>query len=122
MHDGQNLFDPQCSFIGVDWGIDEAMRDLIAAERAPGAIVVGIWNTRERSQEYMPQRALELFPVQRARRRSPLADSYLKFLVRELKPFLDEHYRTLPDREHTFIMGSSMGGLISIYAVCEYPD
>src|SRR5207302_135537 len=64
MHDGQNLFDPQCSFIGVDWGIDEAMRDLIAAERAPGAIVVGIWNTPERSQEYMPQRALELSPVQ----------------------------------------------------------
>lgn len=122
MHDGQNLFDPQSSFIGVDWGIDEAMRDLIAAGRAPAAIVVGIWNTPQRSEEYMPQRALELFPLQLARRRTPLSDPYLKFIVQELKPFIDEHYRTLPDRENAFIMGSSMGGLISIYAVCEYPD
>ena len=122
MQDGQNLFDPRSSFIGVDWRIDEAMRDLITSERAAEAIVVGIWNTPQRSQEYMPQRALELFPSQRARRRTPLADNYLKFLVGELKPFIDEHFRTMPDREHTFIMGSSMGGLISIYAVCEYPD
>jgi predicted alpha/beta superfamily hydrolase len=70
----------------------------------------------------MPQRALELFPLQLARRRTPLSDPYLKFIVRELKPFIDEHFRTLPDRENTLIMGSSMGGLISIYAVCEYPD
>jgi predicted alpha/beta superfamily hydrolase len=70
----------------------------------------------------MPQRALELFPLQLARRRTPLSDRYLKFLMWELKPFMDEHYRTLPDRENTFTMGSSMGGLISIYAVCEYPD
>jgi predicted alpha/beta superfamily hydrolase len=122
MHDGQNLFDPQSSFIGVDWGIDNAMRDIIASGRAPAAIVVGIWNTPQRSQEYMPQRALELSPVQRARRRAPLSDRYLKFILRELKPFIDDHFRTLPDRENTFIMGSSMGGLISIYAVCEYPD
>jgi predicted alpha/beta superfamily hydrolase len=122
MHDGQNLFDPQSSFIGVDWGIDEAMRDLIAAGRARGAIVVGIWNTPQRSQEYMPQRPIELFRSRLAWRRPPLSDRYLKFLVRELKPFIDEHYRTLPEWENTFTMGSSMGGLISIYAVCEYPD
>src|SRR5439155_14855259 len=91
MPDGQNLFDPQSSFIGVDWGIDEAMRELIAAGRAPAAIVVGIWNTPQRSQEYMPQRALEHFPLQLARRRTPLSDRYLKFLMRELKPFMDEH-------------------------------
>ncbi len=122
MHDGQNLFDPQSSFIGVDWGVDEAMSELIAAERVGGAIVVGIWNTPQRSQEYMPERAVKLSPSPLARRRSPLSDSYLKFLVRELKPFIDEHYRTLPDRENTFTMGSSMGGLISIYALCEYPN
>src|SRR5437667_5477395 len=74
MHDGQNLFDPQSSFIGVDWGIDEAMRDLTAARRARAAIVVGIWNTPQRSQEYMPQRALEMLPVQLRRRRNPLSD------------------------------------------------
>ena len=98
------------------------MRDLIEAGRARAAIVVGIWNTPQRSEEYMPQRALELFSLQLARRRTPLSDPYLKFIVQELKPFIDEHYRTLPDRENAFIMGSSMGGLISIYAVCEYPD
>jgi adenylate cyclase len=59
MHDGQNLFDPQTSFLGVDWGIDEAMRGLTTAGRARAAIVVGIWNTPQRSQEYMPQRPLE---------------------------------------------------------------
>jgi predicted alpha/beta superfamily hydrolase len=121
MHDGQNLFDPQSSFIGVDWGIDEAMRDLTAARRARAAIVVGIWNTPQRSQEYMPQRALEMLPVQLRRRRNPLSDRYLKFLVEEVKPFIDDHHRTLTDRENTFVMGSSMGGLISLYAVCEYP-
>ncbi|HKA54501.1 MAG TPA: alpha/beta hydrolase-fold protein, partial [Candidatus Binatia bacterium] len=131
MHDGQNLFDPQTSFLGVDWGIDEAMRRLTAAQRARAAIVVGIWNTPQRSQEYMPQRPLEMSSgVQRERgqlqlgkgaARKPLADRYLKFLLQEVKPFIDEHYRTLADRENTFMMGSSMGGLISLYAVCEYP-
>jgi len=127
MQDGQNLFDPQTSFLGVDWGIDEAMRRLTAEQRVSAAIVVGIWNTPQRSQEYMPQRPLE----QRRRKeqgqlgkaavRKPLSDRYLKFLLTEVKPFLDDHYRTLADRENTFIMGSSMGGLISLYAVCEYP-
>ena len=129
MQDGQNLFDPQISFLGVDWGIDEAMQSLTAAKRARASIVVGIWNTPQRSQEYMPQRPLEM--SSRARKgqgqlgrvaaRTPLSDRYLKFLLTEVKPFIDEHYRTLADRENTFMMGSSMGGLISLYAVCEYP-
>ena len=50
------------------------------------------------------------------------ADEYLRFLTSELKPFIDSHYSTLPDRQHTFVAGSSMGGLISLYALCEYPD
>jgi predicted alpha/beta superfamily hydrolase len=129
MHDGQNLFDPQASFLGIDWGIDEAMQSLSAAKRARAAIVVGIWNTPQRSQEYMPQRPLELPGrsrkgqglLGRAAARKPLSDRYLKFLLTEVKPFIDGHYRTLADRENTFTMGSSMGGLISLYAVCEYP-
>jgi len=129
MHDGQNLFDPQTSFLGVDWGIDEAMRGLTSAQRARAAIVVGIWNTPQRAQEYMPQRPLELLSrTQRERRQSgkgaarePLSDRYQQFLLTELKPFIDEHYRTLADQENTFMMGSSMGGLISLYALCEYP-
>jgi predicted alpha/beta superfamily hydrolase len=129
MHDGQNLFAPQTSFLGVDWGIDEAMQRLITQQRARAAISVGIWNTPQRSQEYMPQRPLEMVSrAQRERRQSgkgaarePLSDRYLQFLLTEVKPFIDDHYRTLADREHTFMMGSSMGGLISLYALCEYP-
>jgi predicted alpha/beta superfamily hydrolase len=125
MHDGQNLFNPQTSFLGIDWGIDAALRGLLAEQRARAALVVGIWNTPQRAQEYMPQRPLELVsPTRREPRptaRKPLSDQYLQFLLQELKPFIDGHYRTLADRENTFIMGSSMGGLISLYAVCEYP-
>jgi predicted alpha/beta superfamily hydrolase len=129
MQDGQNLFTPQTSFLGIDWGIDEAMERLSVEQRARAAIVVGIWNTPQRAQEYMPQRPLELASHTRqalrqsapVSARTPLSDQYLQFLLTELKPFIDGHYRTLPDCEDTFMMGSSMGGLISLYAVCEYP-
>lgn len=53
---------------------------------------------------------------------APLADAYLKFLVTELKPFIDKNYSTKTDQENTFLCGSSMGGLISIYGMCEYPN
>lgn len=129
MHDGQNLFDPRLAYGGVTWGIDEAMHRLIAAGKTRGAIIVAIWNTGlGRVPEYMPRKAvsgdaLELFaggPGIPAKNIS--SDAYLKFLVTELKPFVDRAYRTRPEREHTFVMGSSMGGLISAYALCEYPQ
>lgn len=132
MHDGQNLFDPKTSFLGVDWGIDEVLGRLIVEGRARPAIVVGIWNTPKRIQEYLPQRPFETSPWARMRARlrlwrwtrggELLSDNYLKFIVKEVKPFIDKQYRTLSDRENTFIVGSSMGGLISLYALCEYPQ
>lgn len=131
MHDGQNLFDPTTSFLGVDWGIPETMGRLIAEERVQEAIVVGIWNTPRRVQEYLPQRPFELSLPARLRARvrlwrwvfgRPLSDRYLQFLVEELKPFVDRNYRTRSHRAHTFVMGSSMGGLVSLYALCEYPQ
>jgi predicted alpha/beta superfamily hydrolase len=136
-HDGQNLFDPKTSFVGVDWGVDEALTELISARKVREAIVVGIWNTPKRLQEYLPQKAVW------AMRETPrweklkedlgrfgtqletvewLSDAYLRFLVRELKPFIDREYRTRRGREDTFMMGSSAGALISLYAVSEYPD
>lgn len=127
MHDGQNLFDPGLSYAGVDWDIDGAMTRLIAEGKTGPAIVVGIWNTPKRLAEYMPQKAVpggNLAGVPGISRESAepiVSDNYLKFLVTELKPFVDARYRTLPGRPHTSIMGSSMGGLISIYALCEYP-
>ncbi len=128
MHDGQNLFDPKLSFIGVDWGVDETMTRLIEEQKIQPAIVVGIWNSSKRRPEYMPQKAFEMLtPAARAALAAThggeaFSDRYLKFLVSEVKPFIDSTFRTLPERDHTFIMGSSMGGLISLYAICEYPD
>lgn len=129
MHDGQNLFDPALSYIGVDWGAHETIARLMSERRIPGAIVVGVWNTAERLREYMPQKPLNSPKAARFMPEFiqcygglPISDAYLRFLVEELKPFVDQTYRTLPQRERTFIMGSSMGGLISLYALCEYPD
>jgi predicted alpha/beta superfamily hydrolase len=129
MHDGQNLFDPALSFIGVDWGMDEAMTRLIRDTGHPGAIIVGIWNSPLRWREYMPgkpfaarggERWLTRFVEQAGG--EPLSSEYLRFIVGELKPFIDQNYPTLPEPAHTLVMGSSMGGLISLYALIEYPE
>jgi predicted alpha/beta superfamily hydrolase len=128
MHDGQNLFDPAQSYIGIDWGIDEAVTRLGEENQVPAPLIVGIWNTNLRQREYMPQKALEqtLFDAFGQRltkwvRKQPISDAYLRFMVSELKPCIDAAFRTLPGRADTFSMGSSMGGLISLYAVLEYP-
>jgi predicted alpha/beta superfamily hydrolase len=129
MQDGQNLFDPAKSYTGRSWEVDRAMDRLISAGETPGAIIVGIWNTGiTRSAEYVPAKAFSTHDIKEvsnsyASQSHPiLSDLYLKFLVDELKPFVDRTYRTQADPAHTFIMGSSMGGLISAYAVAEYPD
>lgn len=93
-------------------------------------IVVGIWNTSKRFTEYLPNKPFKLMPKQardklkaeRSAEQSILSDAYLKFVVKELKPYIDQHYPTLTNRTNTFIAGSSMGGLISLYALCEYPQ
>jgi enterochelin esterase-like enzyme len=129
MHDGQNLFFPGAAFGGKAWEVDEVMCRLLAADSVRPCIVVGIWNTALRFVEYAPAAPFGLMSPEwqaavRAERMqaSPLSDAYLKFLVQELKPYVDQHYRTRPGRAHTFIMGSSMGGLISLYAQMEYPE
>jgi predicted alpha/beta superfamily hydrolase len=129
MHDGQNLFDPQLAFTGVAWGIDRAIVRLSSAGTAREAIVVGIWNTEKRVREYMPQKALEVpeasslkASFEQQQGSGALSDRYLQFLVQELKPFVDGQYRTLPERDNTLVMGSSMGGLASLYALCEFPE
>lgn len=126
--DGQNVFDPATSFTGVDWGVDETMTRLIQGKQIPEAIVVAVWNTSKRFAEYMPQKPFErvkeadLPDMFKSAWRQPLGDAYLRYLVRELKPAIDARYRTLPGRESTSILGSSMGGLIALYAICEYPE
>lgn len=129
VHDGQNLFDGSTSFSGIDWGIHRTLARLSAEEGLPDAIVVGVWNTPERIPEYMPERPMREFASEDVRRRFeetyggfPKSDAYLGMIVHELKPFIDGRYRTRGGREDTWIMGSSMGGLVSLYALCEYPE
>jgi len=128
MHDGQNLFDKATAGYGMEWEIDEHLSRLIADKKVRPTIVVGIWNTPRRLQEYVPSKAFNtLAPEYRDRVRglyggNPLSDGYLKFLVRELKPRIDKSFNVKTDRANTAIMGSSMGALISLYAIDEYPD
>ena len=129
MHDGQNLFLTSRGFGGGSWHVDRAIEHLVSQGKTQGAIVVAIWNHgAARAEEFMPKKAVTATLIKDVSwvftpLPDPLrSDDYLKFLVRELKPMIDSTYRTRPDRDHTLVMGSSMGGLISAYALCEYPD
>jgi predicted alpha/beta superfamily hydrolase len=113
MQDGQNLFDNATSFAG-EWGVDEAMEKL-AHQEGLEAIVVGIPNSgRTRLAEYSP------FPDSQLG--GGLGDKYLSFVADTVKPIIDHDFRTLADRSNCGIMGSSMGGLISLYAFFHCPD
>jgi len=125
MHDGQNVFDPFVAFHNTEWKVDEAVTGLLENNEIRPVIIVAVWNTEIRFQEYMPNKPVEDIKELRTNgglNNDLLSDDYLKFLVYELKPFVDKNYSTINDPEHTFIMGSSMGGLISFYALCEYPE
>ncbi|HYC98028.1 alpha/beta hydrolase [Brevundimonas sp.] len=127
MHDGQNLFDASRAPYGAEWGVDEHVARLAATGQIRTPIVVGIGNTPLRLREYIPADLIRALPddmradVQAIYGGEPLSDGYLRFIVRELKPFIDRTYRTSPGRLDTAIMGSSMGGLISLYALMRYP-
>ena len=136
MHDGNMLFDSEITWNKQSWEVDEVAGKLINENKTKKFIVVGIWNNgQKRHVEYFPKKPFEnLTQIQKdtitaklqksgrsTDRFKPLSDLYLKFLVIELKPFIDKTFSTQVDRENTFIAGSSMGGLISIYAICEYP-
>ncbi|CAN5145932.1 alpha/beta hydrolase-fold protein [soil metagenome] len=127
MHDGQNLFDASRAPFG-EWCVDEHLGRLIANGQVRAPIVVGVWNTPLRLREYVPADLISALPddmrgdVQAIYGGKPLSDGYLTFLTEELKPFVDRTYRTLPDRDDTLIAGSSMGGLMSMYAVMKRPE
>jgi len=113
MHDGQNLFDTKTSYAG-EWEVDETFNKL-AAEGIQVPIAVGIDNGGS-------YRIEELTPWVNVDYGGGKGKLYMRFIVETLKPFIDAHYRTLPDREHTGIMGSSLGGLISYYGVLKFQD
>ncbi len=135
MHDGQMLFDSTTTWNKQEWSVDEVLLMLSDSIHMP--IVVGVWNADpDRHAEYFPEKVylslsaeeritldqIDREPGKRLFSRMPYSDDYLRFLVEELKPFVDSTYNTLQDRENTVVAGSSMGGLISMYAAYEYPN
>ena len=116
LHDGQNLFDPQRAFKkGEHWRAGETATALIEGGEIEPLIVVGINNTG-------PRRLFEYTPTHDRRRGGGGADAYGELIVRELKPFIDERYRTLPEAASTGLGGSSLGGLVSLYLALKHPD
>jgi predicted alpha/beta superfamily hydrolase len=137
MHDGQMLFDTSTTWNKSSWDVDDVLTKLTQEKKIKDVIVVAVWNGgKARHSDYFPQKPFEslsaeqkesVYKAARTNGESVFndykirSDNYLKFLVKELKPFIDKEYSTYSDRKHTFIAGSSMGGLISIYGICEYP-
>lgn len=137
MHDGQMLFDSSMTWNHQSWDVDEVIGKLIREKTIPPVIVVGVWNGGSwRHSDYFPQKPFEM--LTRAEQDTLYAsvrpegehsfrtgkvnsDNYLRFLIKEVKPMIDKRFGTRKDRSNTFIAGSSMGGLISLYAICEYP-
>ena len=107
MHDGQNCFDPATSSFGVDWQIDETCTTLIENKSIQEIIVVGIYNTENRSKEYIPGNDGKV---------------YMELITNKIKPFIDANYRTMKERENTAVGGSSAGGIISFMLAWEYPE
>lgn len=125
MMDQQNLFFDSLSYGGAAWQIHRTTDSLSREGLMPEVIIVGVNHAGEkRFQEYLPEKPMAPYAeaIQQRVGSKPFSDDYLRFLIRELKPHIDTAYRTKPGTAHTYIGGSSMGGLISMYAVCEYPE
>ncbi|WP_248722070.1 alpha/beta hydrolase [Seonamhaeicola sp. ML3] len=134
MHDGQMLFDAKTTWNKQEWQVDEWATKLMRQGKTKDFIVVGVHNIRElRNSNYFPQKVYEALMqkdkdslkamTDKQNAKSLInSDSYLKFLVNELKPFVDANYAVKTDKDNTFVMGSSRGGLISMYAISEYPE
>jgi predicted alpha/beta superfamily hydrolase len=107
MHDGQNIIDPQTSFIGYDWHVDEVADSLIRVGTIEEIIIVGIYNSPDRIPEYSD---------------TDIGKAYARFVINKVKSLIDSTYRTKPNRQNTAVMGSSMGGLISFLFVWWHPE
>lgn len=129
MHDGQMLFDARTTWNKQAWNVDRTLTHLMNSGQITPSLVVGVWNNDKfRHSEYFPQKYLQHMThetraqlIQKGLQGTPQSDAYLSFLVDELKPAIDARYPTHTSPANTFIMGSSMGGLISVYAMNEYP-
>lgn len=115
MHDGQNLFDAATAYAG-EWRVDESLNALAKAGKLE-LIVVGIDNGQDKRMT-----ELNAWKDPDSKLGAPEGEAYLNFIVKVVKPLIDSQYRTRPEPAHTGIMGSSMGGLISHYAITQYPE
>jgi predicted alpha/beta superfamily hydrolase len=113
MHDGQNLFDAATSSFGTEWQVDETINSAVAGGRMDEVIVVGVYNTANRIWEYTP--------CCDATYGGGGADVYERFLIDTVKPYIDHNFRTLPGKDNTAVMGSSLGGLLSFYLARRNP-
>ena len=115
LQDGQNVFDAATSFAGVEWGVDETAQRLIRRKLIEPPIIVAIANTGEdRIHEYAPTPGVIDSSAKRKKRSKGLARKYGRFLIDELKPYIDKKYRTKPEAEFTGLGGSSLGGLLTL--------
>lgn len=138
MFDGQMLFDSTTTWNGQEWDVDGILSKLLKEEKIPNVMVVGLYNggPERRTIEYFPEKGFLNFTPEekeylltelREKQQfvvadKPESDNYLRFMVKEVKPWIDKNYNTLPGKEATYIAGSSYGGLMSLYAICEYPE
>jgi predicted alpha/beta superfamily hydrolase len=113
MHDGQNLFQAQTSSFGTEWQVDENINSAVNGGRMDEVIAVGIYNTANRIAEYTPCCDPSFG--------GGAANTYERFLIDTVKPFIDQSFRTLPSKENTAVMGSSLGGLLSFYLAQRNP-
>lgn len=129
MHDGQNLYDASTTWNHQSWEMDRTACRMIEQGEIQPMIIVGIHsNPDTRVSQLMPQQAVkdsgleDLMQEVKLKGMPVLGDQYADFVVNTLKPLIDTTYPTLSDRGHTAVMGSSMGGLMSLYLICQYPD
>lgn len=114
MHDGQNLFSASTAAFGVEWEVDENLDALVSSKLVEEVIVVGIDNTSARMDEYTPSKDAD--------GRGGQGDVYARFVINEVKTFVDSHFRTQCEAEFTSVAGSSLGGLISLYMGTTFPE
>ena len=130
MQDGQMLFDAATTWNKQAWDVHLHLAGLMQRGEVADTLIVAIPNAgKYRYSEYFPKKYLAgVSPklradyVRRAQHGKALSDAYLRFIVKELKPAIDKRFSTRPEAASTFIMGSSMGGMIAVYALCEYPQ
>src|SRR5947208_8817990 len=123
LHDGQNVFDAATSFAGVEWGVDETSERLIRTRIIDPVIVVAVANVGEdRVHEYTPTPGVIEAKGRRKKRSRGLARLYGRFLMEELKPFIDRNYRTRRGPTFTGLGGSSLGGRVTLAIRIIYPQ